>query len=122
MVTHPDPYVWFMCLQGLKEKSLVDATLDKVDALKPIAEELGGSLAQLALAWTANNPNVSTVIMGATKEHQVMTHPPSPFAFHPLLFAFGGLLSGCSLLLLLSSLLRCAYLIHVTPPYCLPAE
>lgn len=58
-------------VQGLKEKSLVEETLEKVDALKPIAEELGASLAQLALAWCAKNPNVSTVIMGATKEHQV---------------------------------------------------
>ena len=58
-------------LQGLKEKSLVNETLDKVDALKPIADDLGASLAQLALAWCAKNPHVSTVIMGATKEHQV---------------------------------------------------
>lgn len=61
-------------VQGLKEKSLVEETLEKVDALKPIAEELGASLAQLALAWCAKNPNVSTVIMGATKEHQVCCH------------------------------------------------
>ena len=58
-------------VQGLKEKSLVEETLEKVDSLKPIAEQLGASLAQLALAWCAKNPNVSTVIMGATKEHQV---------------------------------------------------
>ena len=58
-------------VQGLKEKSLVDETLEKVDALKPIAEKLGASLAQLGLAWCAKNPHVSTVIMGATKEHQV---------------------------------------------------
>ena len=44
----------------------MDETLEKVDALKPIAEELGASLAQLALAWCAKNPHVSTVIMGAT--------------------------------------------------------
>ena len=66
-------------LQGLKEKSLVDETLEKVDALKPIAEELGATLAQLALAWCARNPHVSTVIMGATKEHQVC-HPFRIFA------------------------------------------
>ena len=60
-----------MCVQGLKEKSLVNESLEKVDALKPIAEEVGASLAQLALAWCAKNPHVSTVIMGATKEHQV---------------------------------------------------
>lgn len=57
--------------KGLKEKSLVNESLEKVDALKPIAEEVGASLAQLALAWCANNPHVSTVIMGATKEHQL---------------------------------------------------
>lgn len=61
-------------MQGLKEKSLVEETLEKVDALKPIAEEMGASLAQLALAWCAKNPHVSTVIMGATKEHQVCCH------------------------------------------------
>lgn len=43
----------------------------KVDALRPIAKELGCTLAQLALAWCANNPNVSTVITGATKLSQV---------------------------------------------------
>lgn len=64
-------------VQGLKEKSLVDETLDKVDALKPIAKELGATLAQLALAWCARNPHVSTVIMGATKQHQVCQPFPS---------------------------------------------
>ena len=47
--------------------SLVEEKLNKVDALKPIAEELGCSLAQLSLAWCVSNPNVSTTIMGATK-------------------------------------------------------
>ncbi len=51
--------------------SLGEEKLSKVDALKPIAEELGASLAQLSLAWCASNPNVSTVIMGATKSEQV---------------------------------------------------
>lgn len=51
--------------------ALVADKLAKVDALKPIAAELGASLAQLSLAWCASNPNVSTVIMGATKSEQV---------------------------------------------------
>ena len=34
--------------------------------LAPIAAELGGSLAQLAIAWAARHPNVSTVITGAS--------------------------------------------------------
>lgn len=45
--------------------------LRKVNGLKPIADELGVSLAQLAIAWCATNPNVSSVITGATKESQV---------------------------------------------------
>jgi aryl-alcohol dehydrogenase-like predicted oxidoreductase len=43
----------------------------KVEALRPIADELGCSLAQLALAWCTKNPNVSTVITGASRPSQV---------------------------------------------------
>ncbi|KAK9805605.1 hypothetical protein WJX72_007413 [[Myrmecia] bisecta] len=57
--------------KGLKEKKLVDETLDKVDKLKPIADKLGVTLAQLAIGWAARNPHVSSVITGATKEEQV---------------------------------------------------
>jgi aryl-alcohol dehydrogenase-like predicted oxidoreductase len=39
--------------------------------LTKIAEKLGASPAHLALAWAANNPNVSTVILGATKVEQI---------------------------------------------------
>ena len=39
--------------------------------VRPIADELGCSLAQLAIAWAAANPNVSTVILGATKLNQL---------------------------------------------------
>ncbi|KAJ3009522.1 UNVERIFIED_CONTAM: hypothetical protein HDU68_002629, partial [Siphonaria sp. JEL0065] len=45
--------------------------LAKVDKLKVLAEKLGATVAQLALAWTITNPNVSTVITGATKVSQV---------------------------------------------------
>jgi aryl-alcohol dehydrogenase-like predicted oxidoreductase len=45
--------------------------LEKVRKLVPIAEELECSLAQLALAWCLKNPNVSTVITGASKPKQV---------------------------------------------------
>ena len=57
-------------VQGLKEKKLVQSNLDKVDALKPIAKELGCTMAQLALAWCVKNEHVSTVITGATKPEQ----------------------------------------------------
>ncbi|HEY4333149.1 MAG TPA: aldo/keto reductase, partial [Ilumatobacteraceae bacterium] len=36
------------------------------------ADELGCSLAQLAIAWCAANPHVSTVITGASKASQVV--------------------------------------------------
>ncbi|EMS48061.1 putative voltage-gated potassium channel subunit beta [Triticum urartu] len=56
--------------KNLANRSLVDDTLRKVNGLKPIASELGVSMAQLGIAWCASNPNVSSVITGATKESQ----------------------------------------------------
>jgi voltage-dependent potassium channel beta subunit len=45
--------------------------IDKVERLRPIAEELDCTLAQLAVAWCAANPRVSTVITGASRASQV---------------------------------------------------
>jgi aryl-alcohol dehydrogenase-like predicted oxidoreductase len=42
-----------------------------VRALAAIAEDLDCSLAQMALAWCARNPHVSTVITGASRVEQV---------------------------------------------------
>ncbi|KAF3610722.1 hypothetical protein DY000_02048659 [Brassica cretica] len=58
-------------IQNLANRSLVDDVLRKVSGLKPIADELGVTLAQLAIAWCASNPNVSSVITGATRESQI---------------------------------------------------
>jgi voltage-dependent potassium channel beta subunit len=46
--------------------------IEKVKQLAPVAKELGCSLAQLALAWCLKNPNVSTVITGASRTEQVI--------------------------------------------------
>lgn len=46
--------------------------IEKVRQLAPIADELGCTLAQLALAWCLKNPYVSTVITGASKPEQVV--------------------------------------------------
>ena len=52
--------------------SLTDkAKNEAVGALEPIARELGCTLAQLAIAWCAKNPRVSTVITGASRVAQV---------------------------------------------------
>ena len=45
-----------------------------VAQLEPIAAELGGTLAQLALAWVAKNPRVSTVITGASRVTQLQAN------------------------------------------------
>lgn len=47
------------------------AKLDKVRKLTTVAERIGCSVGQLALLWCAKNPNVSTVILGATKVEQI---------------------------------------------------
>jgi voltage-dependent potassium channel beta subunit len=44
----------------------------KVEALRPIAAELDCTMAQLAIAWCASNPRVSTVITGASRASQVV--------------------------------------------------
>jgi voltage-dependent potassium channel beta subunit len=51
---------------------LTDATKNAaVDQLGEIAAELGGTVAQLAIAWVNKNPRVSTVILGASKLSQL---------------------------------------------------
>lgn len=42
-----------------------------VEKLRPIASDLGCTISQLALAWCLKNPNVSTVITGASRVSQV---------------------------------------------------
>jgi aryl-alcohol dehydrogenase-like predicted oxidoreductase len=45
--------------------------LEAVQKLKPIADQAGLSMSQLAIAWVLQNSNVSSAIMGATKPKQV---------------------------------------------------
>ncbi|MEO8922049.1 MAG: aldo/keto reductase, partial [Caldimonas sp.] len=45
-----------------------------VAKLEPIAAELGATLAQLAIAWVAKNPHVSTVITGASNMDQLASN------------------------------------------------
>ena len=57
--------------EWLREMLTDEAQNEKVRKLKVVADELGCSLAQLSLAWCAKNPNVSTVITGASRADQV---------------------------------------------------
>jgi voltage-dependent potassium channel beta subunit len=57
---------------GWMRDQLTDAAKNaKVRELKAIADELGVTLAQLSIAWCAANPDVSTVITGASRVEQV---------------------------------------------------
>jgi voltage-dependent potassium channel beta subunit len=54
---------------------LLDPARNAVVAqLEPIADELGGTVAQLAIAWAASNPRVSSVMMGASKLSQLQSN------------------------------------------------
>ena len=57
--------------EWLKNRLTDPDNLAKVRALDPIARELGCTLAQLSIAWCLKNPNVSTVITGASRVEQV---------------------------------------------------
>ena len=50
---------------------LTDDILGRVQQLKPLADEAGLTMAQLAIAWTLQNPGVSAAIVGATRPEQV---------------------------------------------------
>jgi aryl-alcohol dehydrogenase-like predicted oxidoreductase len=56
---------------GFISRWLDDEVLTAVQRLQPLAAEAGLSLAQLAVAWTLQNPNVSAAIVGATRPEQV---------------------------------------------------
>jgi len=57
--------------EWLKDKTLTGEKLDRVKQLKTVADRLETSLATLSLAWCIVNPNVTTAIIGATKENQL---------------------------------------------------
>lgn len=61
-------YGW---LKNWFESEETRRNIEKVKQLAPLAHELGLSLAQMALAWCLKNPNVSTVITGASRPEQV---------------------------------------------------
>jgi voltage-dependent potassium channel beta subunit len=57
--------------EWLREHILTPANDDKIRRVLEVAEELGCTPAQLAIAWCAKNPWVSTVITGASRVEQV---------------------------------------------------
>ena len=63
-----DGYEW---LRERFESDEAQQDIEKVKQMTPIADELGCTMAQLALAWCLKNPHVSSVITGASKPEQV---------------------------------------------------
>lgn len=55
----------------LKDRLLIEGNIKKVKELKTVADKLNVPLVKLALAWCLKNPNVSTVILGASKAAQL---------------------------------------------------
>jgi aryl-alcohol dehydrogenase-like predicted oxidoreductase len=53
------------------EQYLTPNILSRVQQLRPVAVEAGLTLAQLAVAWTLQNPNVASAIVGASRPEQI---------------------------------------------------
>ena len=58
-------------IDWLRERLLVEETLDRVRRFAAIAQEVGCSRAQLALAWALQRPGIASVITGATSLSQL---------------------------------------------------
>ena len=56
---------------GFMSRALDQQLLERVQQLRPVADELGLSMAQLALAWVLRQPNVTSAIVGASRPEQV---------------------------------------------------
>ncbi|WP_367277244.1 aldo/keto reductase [Oceanispirochaeta sp.] len=55
-----------------KDKFLSESNLEHIKKLNKLAENRGQSLAQMALAWIARQPAITTVLIGASKPEQII--------------------------------------------------
>jgi len=56
---------------GFIKRLLTDDVLTRVQQLRPLADQAGLTMAQLAIAWVLQNPNVSSAIVGASRPEQL---------------------------------------------------
>ena len=61
-----DNFTW------LRDRWLQEEKIEKLKKLVALSNDLGVSLSSLAIAWTVKNPNVTTTILGASKEEQLV--------------------------------------------------
>jgi voltage-dependent potassium channel beta subunit len=59
-------------IEWLRNRLLVEDNIRKVKLLKSLADRLNTTLPKLSIAWCLKNPNVSTVILGASKSSQLV--------------------------------------------------
>jgi len=59
-------------LEWLKDKTITTENLARVDKLNELAKSIGLSMPVFAIAWCLKNPNVSTVMLGASKTSQLI--------------------------------------------------
>jgi aryl-alcohol dehydrogenase-like predicted oxidoreductase len=59
-------------MRGFMDRLMDDNLLTAVQRLNPIADELGASMAQLALAWVLRQENVASAIIGASRPSQIV--------------------------------------------------
>ena len=71
-------YAW------LKERVIQEDKIEKVKKLEAIARDMDTSVATLSIAWCISNPNVTSAILGATKEAQLQENLGA-LAIYPLL-------------------------------------
>jgi aryl-alcohol dehydrogenase-like predicted oxidoreductase len=71
-------------LDWLKEKNITLDRIEKAKKLNKLADEIGLSLPIMSLAWCLKNKNVSTVILGASKENQLIENLKALDAQHVL--------------------------------------
>jgi len=67
----PDSRAALKGFEWLRDSVITPERIEKVKQLQPVAADVGCSMAQLGLAWCLKNPNVSTVITGASRPEQV---------------------------------------------------
>jgi aryl-alcohol dehydrogenase-like predicted oxidoreductase len=68
----PDSRAGDAAVGGSMRGFMTDEILGRVQQLRPVAEDLGLSMAQLAVAWVLQNPNVAAAIIGASRPEQVV--------------------------------------------------
>jgi voltage-dependent potassium channel beta subunit len=65
-------------LSWLKERNVVEGNIAKANKIADLSADLGCTAAQLGVAWCLKNPNVSTVILGASKVSQLTENLKAP--------------------------------------------